>query len=133
MKIVTDCNVIIAAGLTAGTSRQALNIILSEHQNFISDDIIREYRDVIVRDKFKKYKSQLIELVENVCICSTWIEQNPKSSNFIIPDPADIMYLDLALEVGAKYLITGNLKDFPEKQYNQVTILSPREFIDIVK
>ena len=130
MRIVTDCNIIIAAGLTNGASREVLNNILLRHQNFVSDDIVREYRDVMMRDKFKKHKFQLVELIENVCLCSTWIAQSPKRSEFILPDLGDVIYLDLALEIEAHYLITGNGKDFPERIYNNTSILSPREFLD---
>lgn len=128
MKIVIDCNVIIAAGLTNGTSRKVVNTVLSYHQNFISDDIVREYRNVIIRPKFKNYFSHLIQIVENICICSKWVQDTPSISTYSLPDQTDKIYLDLAIEVGAEYLITGNGKDFPEKKYDTTNIISPTEF-----
>ena len=129
MIIVTDCNVIISAGLTNGTARKALMNILSHNKNFISDEIVREYRDVMLRPKFTKYKESLVQIIEHVCINSHWISYTPARSDFHLPDPFDQMYLDLAIEIKADYIVTGNAKDYPDFKYNNTVIISPGKFI----
>lgn len=132
MKVVTDCNVIIAAGLTNGTARQSLEIILKEHTNYISDDIVREYRDVILRPKFASYKKYLMELIEVVCTCSEWFEGEIKDYSYDMNDIDDKIYLNLALEVKANCLVTGNKKDFPVMgKKESLKIVTPKEFIEL--
>lgn len=50
--------------------------------------------------------------------------------NIKLPDPSDAKYINLAIAVHAKYIITGNIKDFPDLFYKNTRIISPREFFD---
>lgn len=135
MKIVLDCNVIISAGLTNGKCREVVKTVLTNHTNYILDEIVREYRNVIQRKKFEIYKLNLISILESVCLASLW-EKNILSNEFNLPkykanDEDDQKYLDLALSVNADYLITGNVKDFPLKNYDSLSVLSPNEFFEL--
>jgi predicted nucleic acid-binding protein len=53
LKTVIDCNIIISAGITDGSCRKAIREILSNHQNYLSQDILLEYKNVISRSKFR--------------------------------------------------------------------------------
>ena len=129
MKIVLDCNVLISAGLINGNCRNVLMEVLHSHTNYVSDDIIREFRNVIFRKKFEPYKLNLVELLKLTCTLSTWIEKPAPNKEFTLPDIHDQIYLDLALEVSAHYIITGNAKDFPLGNYNLVQIITPQKFL----
>lgn len=52
MKVVIDCNVLISAGLTAGTCRAVIQTALAHCQIVMSPDILSEYQDVVSRPKF---------------------------------------------------------------------------------
>jgi len=129
MKIVLDCNVLVAAGIKDGTCAACLREIVHNHQVFVSSPIIEEYQAVIARPKFKKSYSTLVQLVEIVSDISKWISPSPCS--FQLPDSDDIIYLETALEAKADILITGNKKHFPNSTYDKVRILNPKEFLDI--
>jgi len=48
-----------------------------------------------------------------------------------LPDPDDLPFLELAREAGA-VLVTGNKRHFPKRACRGVTIVSPREFLDLL-
>ena len=66
--------------------------------------------------------------VKIICEVSEWIA--PQKSKFSLPDKDDLIYLNAALSANAQFLITGNIKDFPERKYKNCTILSPVEFLN---
>lgn len=48
------------------------------------------------------------------------------------PEPKDIVFYEVLMgqrKAGEAYLVTGNLKHFPEEYY----IVSPREMLDIIQ
>jgi uncharacterized protein len=129
MKIVLDCNVLVAAGIKDGTCAACLREIIRNHQVFVTSEIVEEYREVIERPKFKKAHSNLLEIVEILTDIAEWISSS--ACSFQLPDPDDTIYLAAALEAKANTLITGNKKHFPLSNYDHVRILSPKEFLDI--
>lgn len=128
MKVVLDCNVFISSGIKNGLSRIVFEYIITHCEVYASRDIIEEYIEVINRNKFKRWKEffnlQLALFIKSIKII------NPKKTKIKIPDKDDIIYLSLALEVKAKYIITGNVKDFPDLKYENTKIITPREFYD---
>lgn len=129
MKVVLDCNVIIFAGLTDGICRKVLFDVLKNHKLFVSEDILLEYKEVILRDKFKNVKNYLLSLIKVICEISEL--KTTEKHGFTLPDINDLIYLDTALSANADYLITGNIKDFPDNPYKNVRIITPSQFLDL--
>ena len=59
MKIIIDCNVLIAAGLKDGVCRACLKYSVENGTIYLTENILLEYLRVIRRDKFKKYQELL--------------------------------------------------------------------------
>lgn len=51
----------------------------------------------------------------------------------VISDEPDNRLLELAVESGADYLITGNSNDFPFAKYEGTKIVSPKEYWELFK
>ncbi len=130
MKIVIDCNVLISAGLKDGVCREVLKKSLEKGKFYLSTEVILEYLLVSRRDKFKAHQAYLERLIEAIVEAASLI--SPPPSPFILPDPRDQKYIDLAISSEANFLIMGNLKDFPEKTYGKTNILSPHEFLGVL-
>ena len=126
---VLDTNVIVSAGIKPGSAPATLVmdwVLDGQLQVVTSPWIIREYREVVRRPKFQRYgfPPQWLEFVIDESLqlpdSTAWEEQGP--------DPNDLPFLALAKVAGA-WLVTGNLKHFPETFRGGVTVLSPTEYL----
>jgi uncharacterized protein len=128
--IVLDTNVIVSAGIKPGSApaRLVMDWVLEgQVQAVVSPWIAEEYREVARRAKFRRYGFPpqwlefLIEESLHLPDTATWSTPGP--------DPTDIPFLALARTAGA-WLVTGNLKHFPEAARNDVRVLSPADYLD---
>lgn len=88
--------------------------------------IVREYREVLRRPKFRRYRFPphwLHFLIEE----SLQLPE-PPAWPYSGPDPKDTPLLALARAAGA-WLVSGNLKHFPEPGRGGVTVLAPAEYL----
>ena len=124
-----DTNVIVSAGMRQDSAPAKLVIdwiLEGQVQIVISPRIATEYREVVTRAKFLRYKFPPF-----------WLEYLIEESMHL-PDPApwpyggphgaDLPFLALANSAGA-WLVTGNLKHFPAKTRGGVTVLSPADYL----
>lgn len=130
MRVVLDCNVIVSAGTKDGFVRYVLLRIFEEHTIVISSDIVSEYVRVSRYPKFTaatmSYVSDTIARIEG---CSDFVEPVDCGEN--LPDQDDIPYVDAAISGNADYIITGNLKHFPDRKYGAAQVVSVREFAEL--
>ena len=49
-----------------------------------------------------------------------------------LPHPADLPFLEVAASAGA-VLVTGNLRHYPRRARAGVTVVTPREFLDLLR
>jgi putative PIN family toxin of toxin-antitoxin system len=129
--IVLDTNVIVSAGIKPGTApaRLIMDWVLDGLvQAVTSPWIVEEYREVVGRAKFRRYgfpPPWLEFLIEE----SLHLPDPEAWSGTPCPDPGDIPFLTLAHRAGA-WLVTGNLKHFPETARKGVRVLSPADYLD---
>lgn len=128
--VVLDTNVIVSAGLKLNSVpyRLVMDWVLAGRvQAVICPSIIREDREVLWRAKFMRHGfppvwiEQLIETSLQLPEPAPWLH--------ILPDPKDGIFLALAKASGA-WLVTGNLKHFPEKARTGVTVIGPGQYLD---
>ena len=128
---VIDTNVLVSALLTqkgdTATVKIIEKVLLGEITPIYSSEIIKEYRTVLSRKKFGFSP----ELIDNFIkyIEKQGIIQETISSGTILTDMDDLPFYELALQNKETYLITGNIKHFP----NQSFIVTPREFLNIME
>jgi uncharacterized protein len=126
---VLDTNVIVSASISrvGPPAKIVMDWVLSGGVRIVtSPRVVAEYREVIRRAKFIRYKFPppwLESLIEE----STQLEDSDLWP-FACPDPKDTPFLALAHAAGA-WLVTGNLKHFPESVRNGVTVLSPADYL----
>ena len=134
IRVIADTNVIVSALLkTESDPALIVSLVLGRHIGLcLSDEIYREYREVLARDKFKQLDQESVKrFLQEIKLCAAWVK--PKISlNAIKSDPDDNKFLECALAAEADFLITGNTKHFPFRKFESFLIVSPREFIDLV-
>jgi putative PIN family toxin of toxin-antitoxin system len=132
MRVVVDTNVLISAAFRDRLPEDVIMFLVShpDFQWIATQDIVREYLDVLKREKFGLTESiirkweQMIEEVTQIVPDSILMEF-PR-------DQKDARFLSCALSADADFLITGD-KDFSEaKRLTHTKILSVSMFKRLV-
>lgn len=130
-KIIIDTNVLVSSLIQRAYPFQIL-IELFSNENIklcISNEILKEYFDVLNRKKFVKFTDFAVNTQTLlVDIEKRGVEYFPTSKVEIIKDPDDNKFLELAETCKADFLITGNTKDFTLDSYKSTKIVSPKEY-----
>jgi predicted nucleic acid-binding protein len=88
--------------------------------------IIAEYRAVVARPKFHRFGFPSLWL--EFLIEESMRLPDPATRPYRGPDPNDLPFLALAHNAGA-WLVTGNLKHFPDDRRDRVKVRSPNEYL----
>ena len=95
----------------------------------VNDEILKEYREVLSRPKFKLTREIVDDLINGIMENSVFV--NEQSLDEYLPDPKDRVFYEVVMEERKNedaYLVTGNIKHFPIRPY----IVTPREMLDII-
>lgn len=133
MKIVLDTNVLVSGLLTPfGSSGEIVRMLFSgELTLYVDARIIAEYRDVLLRPKFKFNKEHIATLLDYIQQNCIFLSASPLKRH--LPDIDDEPFLEVAIAGKASSLITGNLIHYPSKLRQGIRVLSPSEFIDFYR
>ena len=128
---VIDTNVIVSAMLKKHSiPSQILNFAMNGVIVPILDKrITAEYCTVLSRPKFNFSRDDVENVINEIERHSIYMK--PKTINQEFVDVSDKKFYDLLMTVSREheaYLITGNIKYFPDKFY----ILTPRQMMDII-
>jgi len=134
-KVVVDANVLISS-VFGGLPLESINLVMSKHKIFYSEDIEKELKGVLQRLEVKLKDNQIQKLQENLSKFLSFCKKVSVTENLsICRDKQDDRYLSLCKQVRADFLITGDkdLLTIPRKvlRENNITcnIISPAEFI----
>ena len=134
MAVVIDANVLVSAAIINNSVS-----FLAVRKAFLSDLVIRsssttlEFSNTLKREKFDKYfrneyerdffihlftsQSKIIEVSHRVTLCR---------------DPDDNKYLELALSGKADRIITGDPDLLVLNPFENIPIITPKEFLDSI-
>ena len=132
MRIVLDTNVLVSGILSPhGPPAAVLRALLTERVKLCFDErILSEYRDVLTREKFSFDRELVEELIAFLEAAGSATLAAPLSLS--LPDAGDQMFIEVAVASRADFLVTGNLKHFPDRAREGVAVVSPREFLDVM-
>lgn len=112
MRLVVDTNIIVSALLSSESKAFHLlsDVLDGKYIVLISEEIFKEYEDVLSRDKFG-FDSDIINFLLN------WFRENAVwvevlESDAPMKDEKDRVFYDLAKSCKAR-LVTGNIKHYP--------------------
>lgn len=128
---VIDTNVIVSAMLKKDSMpAQVLKEVLVGNINMlVNEEIIDEYIEVLSRKKFRFPIDAVINLITEIKKQAIYVDRTPLDE--YMPDPDDAVFYEIVMEARKDvdaYLLTGNLKHFPEKPY----VVTPAEMIEII-
>lgn len=135
--VVLEPNIIVSAGIhLAGPAGMIVDLVLDgELLMFVCPSIIQEYLEVLARERFAKHMFPPVWLPRLLRV-TTLHPADPSQGSVLgpVPGPGDNDWVFLALAKSADaILVTGKLKDYPVAIRQGVTVLSPREYVDLWK
>ncbi len=135
MKITVDTNVLISATFWNGDSQRIIELVENKELVLVlSQDILKEYKEVIQYDDIQK-KIERNSLVLRytflkIIQISTLVE--PSKSIFLVKDdPDDNAILECALEGEVDYIISQDKHLLKIKELQGIQIITPKEFLVI--
>ncbi|MDQ7827054.1 MAG: putative toxin-antitoxin system toxin component, PIN family [Candidatus Eremiobacteraeota bacterium] len=133
-RVVIDTNVFVSGTLNPDNLPGKILFLMAcpgTFEHLISREIFLEYSEVIRRAKFR-LSNEKIDAALKV-VLDTAIVLSPGHSFVISPDPDDNKFLECAFEGKAHFLVTGNKKHFPFPTFYGTKIVTPEEFIALIK
>ena len=137
MNIVVDTNVLISAVLWKGPPSDALKIILEKYSLVQSQSTLKEFEKVLRREKFARMlekRDLTVETVIETLIRQSRLYDVSKKSGTTardvkIEDVDDLIFIELALEASAKFVISGDKHLLDLDEVRSIRILSVAEFL----
>jgi putative PIN family toxin of toxin-antitoxin system len=133
-KVVIDTNVIVSSLIQRGYPYLIIYELFAEDkfQLCVSAQLMAEYYEVLARPKFQKFQDFFIRAESLLADIETNARKYfPKITVDLISDQDDNIFLELADECEADFIITGNTKDFTFATYKQTKIVTPKEYWEI--
>ena len=130
--VVIDTNVLVSALISnhadAATVQLVGRLINGEIVLVYSDEIMREYREVLGRKKFR-FEQEMVNYIL-MAVEKYGVIVEPSATGVVLPDMKDLPFYEVVMEKREEdaYLVTGNLRHFPVKPF----IVTAREMLDIL-
>ena len=130
MKIALDTNVLVSGLLSPfGPPGEIVGMVATATLRVCYDArILGEYRQVLLRPAFPFDPVRVESLLAQIEADGDLVAPVPLAER--LPDADDEVFLAAALAGGARYLVTGNLKHYPERRRQGIAVVSPRNFLD---
>jgi len=133
MRVVLDTNVLVAGLLSAaGPPGWIVEAVLAGELEPAFDGAIRqEYEEVLRRPEFQFPSARIDDILAALDQFGLVVTAPPRWPTDL-PDPDAEPFLAVAA-ASASVLVTGNLRHFPVRARGDLTVLSPRELVDLVR
>ena len=95
----------------------------------LNDAIEKEYREVLSRPKFHLPSDLIDDILSSFHQRGLYVDA--EELDIELPDPKDRVFYEVVMEERKEedaYLVTGNIKHFPEKPY----VVTPRQMLNII-
>lgn len=129
---VIDTNVLVSALLSshddAATVQVVRKLFSGEVIPLFSDEILKEYHEVLQRRKFHFPEETVSILIQTIKKFGERVIPSPTGE--LLPDKKDLPFYEVVVEKQEDdaYLVTGNMKHFPAKPF----IVTAKEFLNIL-
>lgn len=133
MNIVLDTNVLVSGLLSPfGPCGEIVRMVSSAELTLSFDArILTEYKAVLVRPKFKFDIDKIDALLDHIEHRGKAVASSPLHQS--LPDSDDDPFLEVAIAAKAVCIVTGNHAHFPADLCRDVTVYSPRDFLEFYK
>lgn len=134
MKVIFDTNVLISAILMEGSVADLALTKATQLCDIISsEEIFSELVEKILLPKFDKYVSieKRKRFLQSFEIMASFYK--PNQNIVACRDPKDNIFLELAVEASANFIISGDTDLLILNPFRYTQIISPKDFLEIAK
>ena len=128
---VIDTNVLVSALLPSLKVSNPTMVLREVFKGRITpvfnEEILDEYKEVLSREKFHIHQARIDTVVNHIKNTGLELERT-KSLEGVFPDPKDVVFYEVTLSKDDAYLVTGNIKHFPQKPF----VVTPAEMVEIL-
>jgi putative PIN family toxin of toxin-antitoxin system len=133
-RFVMDTNIFISRLLLIDSiSSQVVRHILDNSKVVVTDDTLQELSSVLLRSKFDKYVSLKARELFIEGVKSVSIHAEVKRFLKVCRDPKDNKILEAAVNGNAEVIITGDQDLLVLKEFEEVKIIKPQDFLRYTK
>lgn len=138
MRAVIDTNVLIS-GFISRESYPAKLVdgwVEKRFEPVVSEEIIREYREVFARDRFSALGSveERLKLLDTLLSFEHVVLVSPQERICMVKDdPGDDIFLECAAAGECEFIISGDQHLLKLKQYKNIKVITAKEFIELLK
>ena len=138
MRAVIDTNVLIS-GFISRESYPAKLVdgwVEKRFEPVVSEEIIKEYREVFARDRFSALGSveERLKLLGTLLSFEHVVLVNPRERICMVKDdPGDDIFLECAAAGECEFIISGDQHLLKLKQYKNIKVITAKEFIELLK
>ena len=138
MRAVIDTNVLIS-GFISRESYPAKLVdgwVDKRFEPVVSEEIIKEYREVFARDRFSALGSveERLKLLGTLLSFEHVVLVNPQERICMVKDdPGDDIFLECAAAGECEFIISGDQHLLKLKQYKNIKVITAKEFIELLK
>ena len=128
-RVVYDTNILISAYLWKGLPRKALELArTSRCQLVISNETLYECIRVLASPKFGLAPEEIVPMVNDLTSFAIFV---PLRSHITVieADPSDNIFLGLAVDARAGYIVSGDKHLLRLRSYRKIQILSVSRFV----
>lgn len=131
LRVVIDTNVILSSYITkGGVPWRALRLVLEGHVLLMSSETLSELIAKFSYEKFSRYgsESERMEYVASIEELAKFVLVKTMVTACV--DPTDNVFLSLALDGKADFIVSGDTKHLhPLNPFEGIPILSPADFL----
>ena len=133
MNIVLDTNVFISGIFWKSDCNKILNYWKEGRFTLISSlDILSEFTKVLKDFKIKLSEDSIKGWIELI-VSNSIMVQNLERLNIVKDDPKDNVFIETALVGKADYIITKDKHLLKLREFKNIKIISPEEFLNIIQ
>ena len=129
---VVDTNVLVSALISTRLDTPPMTVLAHVYSGTITpvynDEIIREYRNVLSREKFHLSPEQIERAISVILDYGLFLDRTHIEGE-AFPDPKDVVFYEVRMSKEDAYLVTGNIKHFPKKPF----VVTPAEMVTIIE
>jgi len=133
MKIVLDANIFVSSFFWGGNPRSVVErVIEGIDELFITKEILDEIESVLGRPKFHTDKEKAAYFINSIEEIGSKIVPKNRIKNGS-RDKSDNKYIECGISANVDYIITGDDDLLTLKEYQNIKIITAKNYLEIIK